>query len=69
MLAILGDELLGPAVLYNTLKRAVYHGFLFNDLPVLLEDVPLHEQHMWFVPDATSPHFLCTVRQHVNRLK
>ena len=32
-------QLLGPG--------AVYYQFLFNDLPVLLEDVPLHQQHMY----------------------
>jgi hypothetical protein len=34
---ILGDQTLGPVVLPNRVTGAVYHHFLVNDLPVLLE--------------------------------
>ena len=65
-MAILDDQLLGPAVPPNTLTGLMYRRFLFNDLPVLLEDVPVHQrQQMRFMPDGTSPHFRCTGRQHV----
>jgi hypothetical protein len=41
---------LGPVVLPNRLAGAVHHRFLANDLPVLLEHVPLHQcKHMWFM--------------------
>jgi hypothetical protein len=45
----------------------VYRHFLVNDLPVLFEHVPLHQQHMWFMHDGTPPHYLRVVRQHLNR--
>jgi hypothetical protein len=38
-----------------------------NDLSVLLEDVPLHRQHMWFMHDGATPHFLHNTRQHLNQ--
>jgi hypothetical protein len=42
--------------------------FLVNDLPVLLEHVPLHQrQHTWFMRDEAPPHFLRTLRQHLNQ--
>jgi hypothetical protein len=44
---IIGDKHLGPVVLPNRLTGAVYHRFLVNNLPVLLEHVPLHQrQHV-----------------------
>jgi hypothetical protein len=44
---ILRDQVLGPVILPNKLTDAVYHRFLLNDLPVLLEQVPLHQrQHL-----------------------
>jgi hypothetical protein len=64
---IIGDQLLGPVVLHNRLTGAVYLRFLVTDLPVLLEHVPLHQQHMWFMHDGAPSHFLRTVRQHLNQ--
>jgi hypothetical protein len=59
---ILGDQLLGPDVLPNRLTGAMYHRFWVNDLPVLLEHVPLHQrQHTWFMYDGAAPHFLRTI--------
>jgi hypothetical protein len=47
---------------------AFYHRFMFNDLPAVLEDVLHHQwQHTWFMHDGAPPHFLCTVRQHLNQ--
>jgi hypothetical protein len=46
----------------------VYHRFLVNDLPILLEHVPVHQrQHMWFMHDGAPPRFICIVRQHLNQ--
>jgi hypothetical protein len=61
---VLGDQLLGPVVLPNRLTGAVYHRFLANDLAVLFEHEP---QHMWFMHYGAPPHFLCSVRQHLNQ--
>lgn len=64
----LGDQHLGLLVLPNRLTNAVYCNFLVNDLPVLLEHVPLDQwQHVWFMHDGAPTHFLCTVRQHLNQ--
>jgi hypothetical protein len=60
-----GDQLLRPVVFPNVLSGAVYCRFLVNDVPVVLEHVPLHQQHTWFMHDETQPHFLCIVRQHL----
>jgi hypothetical protein len=66
--AILGDKLLEPALLRNTPIRAVYHHFLVNDLPVILEYVLLHQrQHKWFLHDGAPPHFLRIFKQHLNQ--
>jgi hypothetical protein len=56
-------------ILPNGLTGAVYHRYLVNELPVLLEHVPLHKrQRMWFMHNgAPPPHFLRTVRQHLNQ--
>jgi hypothetical protein len=63
-----GDQLLKSVVLPNALTGAVSHRFLVNDLPVPLEYVPLHQrQHMWFTHDGAPPHFLRTVREHLNQ--
>jgi hypothetical protein len=64
---ISGDQLLGPAVLPNRLSGVVYHRILVNDLLVLLEHVPLHQQHMWLMHDGAPPNFLHIVRQHLNQ--
>jgi hypothetical protein len=41
---ILGDQLLGPFVLHNRLTGVAYRSVLVNDLPVLLEYMPLHQR-------------------------
>lgn len=56
----LRDQLSCPVALPNRLTDAVYHCFLANDLPALLE-------HMSSIPDGAPPHFLCTVRQPLNQ--
>jgi hypothetical protein len=62
---ILGDQLLGPPVLPNRVTGAVYHRFLANSLSVLLEHVPLHQQHMRSMHDGAPPHFLRIVRHRL----
>jgi hypothetical protein len=64
---IIGDELPGPVVLANRLTGAIYHGFMVNGLPVLLEHVPLHHrQDMWLMHDGVPPHFLRIVRHRLS---
>jgi hypothetical protein len=56
---IVGDQILGPVVLGNRLSGAVYHCFSVNDLPVLLEHVPLCQQQLviraWWGTISFSP--------------
>jgi hypothetical protein len=49
------------------LTGTMYHHFLVNDLPALLEHLHLHQQHMCFMHAGASPHFLRSVRQHLNQ--
>jgi hypothetical protein len=65
---IVGDQLIGPADVSNRLIGSVYHHFLMNELPVLLEHGLLRQQqHMWFMHDGASTYFLCIVREHLNQ--
>jgi hypothetical protein len=66
-MGILGDQLLGPAVLHNGVTDVVYHRFMVNDLPLILGHVPLHQpQHIWFMHERATLHFLPIIRQHAN---
>ena len=59
------------AVNPNEVKQARHQqSFLFlqNDLPNLLEDVPLRQhQQMWFMHDDAPAHFHPSVRRSLNR--
>jgi len=39
---ILNGRIIGPYVFEETLNGSIYHNFLENHLPVLLENVKLH---------------------------
>jgi hypothetical protein len=54
---IIGDVLVDPHVLPQRLTGNSYRHFLKNDLPTLLEDLPLAiRAHMWFMHDGAQPH-------------
>jgi hypothetical protein len=60
--AIIGNLLVDPHVFPQRLTGNSYRHFLENDLPVLLEDLPLAiRAHMWFMHDGAPPHFSITV--------
>ena len=43
--------------------------FLKEDLPQLLQEVPLMTRHsMWFMHDGAPEHFSITVRQYLDRV-
>lgn len=64
-----GDRLIGPYVLPHTLNGARYLNFLQNQLPVLLENVPIHERvQMWYMHDGAPAHFHLRVRQQLTRV-
>jgi hypothetical protein len=65
---IVGDRIIGPYVLPNRLTGAIYHQFLSNELPIMLEEIPLlQRQRMWFMHDGAPPHFLHIVRRHLTQ--
>jgi hypothetical protein len=39
------------------LSRTFWFFFLASDLPLFLERVPLHQQHVWFMHDGAQIHF------------
>jgi hypothetical protein len=61
---IIGDDLIGPFRLPHRLSDPTYLNFLNNDLPLLLEDVPLlTRRRMWFQHDGAPAHFTLAVRR------
>ena len=60
-----GDRLLGP--LPPRLTGTVYHDFLGNFLPDLLQDVDFQATiYLWFMHDCGPPNFLIAVRDFLN---
>ena len=65
---ILGDCLIGPHFIPIRLKGQKFLRFLWNDLPNLLEDVPLRQrQQMWCMHDGAPAHSHLSVRRNLNR--
>ena len=55
--AVLDDQLIGPFILEGRLTGEAYLRFLQEDLPQLLEDVPLNKRsRMYFQNDGAPPH-------------
>lgn len=64
---ILGDRLIGPVFFEEHLTGARYLELLRDELPLLLENVPLQERlAMWFQHDGAPPHRSMIVRNHLN---
>jgi hypothetical protein len=64
---IVSDCLVGPYVLPHRLTGNHYQDFLLNDLPKLLEDVPLAVRaRMWYMHDGASAHFSRAVGDVLN---
>ena len=62
-----GARLLRPHFLPPRLTAAVYHDFLRNVLPNLLQDVDLQTRfHLWLMYDGAPPHFHLAVREFLN---
>ncbi|EZA60813.1 hypothetical protein X777_13646 [Ooceraea biroi] len=54
---VLNDAIIGPFEMLARLTGQLYVEFLENDLPGLLEDVPLEQRrHMLFQHDGAPPH-------------
>jgi len=65
---VLDNQLIGPAVLPNRLTRHAYVDFLQNELPLLLEEVPLmaERMRMVFQHDGAPAHYSHLVTHHLN---
>lgn len=65
---IVGDFLIGPFFLPGRLDGQSYRRFLEDNLPILLEDVPLLlRQQIWFMHDGAPAHFSILARQFLNQ--
>ena len=66
---ILGDYLLGPAIIPDRLNGTTYLQFLQNTLPFLMEEISLAiRREIWFQHDGAPAHFSLQVRAHLNRV-
>jgi hypothetical protein len=64
---VLGSRLIGPFVFHNNLTGKTYEAFLRNELPCLLEDIPLMiRSQMYFQHDGAPPHYTQHVRHYPN---
>ena len=64
---VLGNELIGPFVFDNNLTGNIYEVFLRNELPGLLEDIPLIiMSHMYFQHDGAPPYYTRHMREYLN---
>lgn len=66
-IGIIGNHLIGPHFLPPRLNGNTYTHFLREELPMLLEDVPLAVRNeMWFMHDGAPAHFSLMARQHLD---
>lgn len=64
---IIGGRIIGPYVFDEPLNGKVYLHFLANNLPVLLENVPLRTRMaMFFQHDGCPAHFSISVRNYLD---
>lgn len=65
---IVGNQIIGPHFLPDNLTGASHLRFLLDDLPGLLEDMPLStRQNLIFEHDGASPHFSRYVKNLLNQ--
>lgn len=65
---ILADRIIGPYFFDDHLTGRMYTQFLVEELPLLLEDVPLQERRtMWFQHDGCPAHYARTTREVLNQ--
>jgi len=64
---VLDNQSIGPAVLPNHLTGCMCVDFLQNELPLLLDEVPLAKRlHMVFQHDGAPAHYRRLVTHHLN---
>jgi hypothetical protein len=59
----IGDQLIGPFIFPQRLTGAIYANILRDELPALVENVPLQ---MYYQHDGAPPHFSQVVRQYLD---
>jgi len=65
--AVVDDQLIGPFILEGRLTGEAYIRFLLEELPRLLEDVPLNKRgRMYFQHDGAPPHSSHEARNFLN---
>ena len=65
---IIGDSLIGPFFIDGILTGEKYTQFLNEQLPQLLEDMPLQERMtMWYQHDGCPAHYAVTSREVLDR--
>lgn len=65
----IGNQLIGPHFLPPRLNGDTYSQFLREDLPVLLDAIPLRvRMEMWFMHDGAPAHFSIRARQFLNEV-
>lgn len=65
---IVGDNVIGPYFFNAHLNGEMYSQFLLNELPLLLEDVPLQtRQNMWMQHDGAPSHNAAVTRLVMNQ--
>jgi len=63
---VLGNKLIGPFV-FDNLTGNTHEAYLRNELPGLLEDIPLMiRNQMYFQHDGAPPHYTRCVREYLN---
>ena len=61
---VIGDKLIGLYIIPQHLTGDIYANILKDNLPALLENVPLQtRQQMYYQHDGAQPHFSQVVRQ------
>ena len=64
---VIGDQLTGLYIFPQRLTGDIYTNFLQDELPALLENVPLQTLlQMYYQYDGAPPHFSQVIRQYLN---
>jgi hypothetical protein len=63
---VIGDQLIGPYIFPQCLTGDIYATFSQDELPALLETVPLQTRQMCCQHDRAPPHFSQVVRQYLS---
>lgn len=64
---IVNGYIIGPHLYHGTLNGQRYLDFLENDLPHLLNNVPIELPNIWLQQDGAPPHNAEIVRNYLNR--